>query len=199
MTAHESLLLGIVVERRRIDHPWKDYTWRAVAVVPGAPPRDPHDEWVVMREGDGWVRFLAGTLPLSLSRGETEGYKLALSQEPPVVYVVLRPDDDFADDREIVPIRVTANPYDAQEYLDGGEDIVEPVPMPPEVIAFVDSYVTRYHVDVPFVKFKRKSKHAGLVEAAKAPVSHEEPRSGPRGTGRTRGTGRNGGGGDDHG
>jgi hypothetical protein len=30
----ESLPVGVVVERRKSDHPWLDHTWRAVAVIP---------------------------------------------------------------------------------------------------------------------------------------------------------------------
>ena len=36
MEKQESMPLGVVVEWRRIDHPWKDHDWRPVAVIAGA-------------------------------------------------------------------------------------------------------------------------------------------------------------------
>ena len=36
-----SLPLGIVVERRAVDNPWIDHSWRSVAVIAGARPLSP--------------------------------------------------------------------------------------------------------------------------------------------------------------
>ncbi len=144
--------LGIVVERREVDNPWQDHVWRAVAVIPGAAETE---AWRVLNEGPGWVQYHAGTLPLELHRKETEAYRINLSDEPPVIYVVLREGDE-EDEAEIAPFVVTASAYDAQDFLDCGEDIVEGVPMPEGVIAWVQEFVTRHHVDEPFVKRKRK-------------------------------------------
>ena len=45
----ESLSLGLVLERRRVDHPWQDHAWRPVAVFPGDPEGEP---WRILREGE---------------------------------------------------------------------------------------------------------------------------------------------------
>ena len=42
----------------------------------------------------------------------------------------MRQNDDGDVDHDVVPFLVTACPYEAQDYLDSGEDIVEPVAMP---------------------------------------------------------------------
>jgi hypothetical protein len=163
MAIEESLPLGVVLERRRSNHPWQDFVWRPVGVFPGAADRDPAGEWTLLREGDGWAQYHAGTLRLSLFRRETDGYLLALSQEPPRLFLVLRTDDlDAA--HEVTPFLVTASPVEAQEYLDGSDVMVEPVDMPPGVIGFVRDFVERHHVDVPFEK--RKRKRASLDRAA---------------------------------
>ncbi|MFQ5773292.1 MAG: DUF3305 domain-containing protein [Kiloniellaceae bacterium] len=175
MDRHERLPLGVVLERRRIDHPWLDYSWAPVAVIPGAPPRDPHGEWSVLRQGEDWIHYHGGTLPLELFRRETEGYKLNLSQEPPRVFVVLRAGEDSDSEHEVVPFLVTACPYEAQDYLDSGEEIVEAVTMPPDVIAFVQAYIDRHHVDEPFRKRKRKRADPQKVGFGQGPPA------GPRG------------------
>ena len=178
MEHQETLPLGVVLERRRVEHPWKDHDWRPVAVIPGAPARDPEGEWRTLDEGEDWVHFLSGTLPLELFRRETEGYKFNLSHDPPRIFVVLRGEEDAESAHDVVPFLVTACPYEAQDYLDSGEDIVEAVTMPPDVIAFVQAYIDRHHVDEPFKKRKRK-RHDAEGEAFA-----RRPPAGARGSGR---------------
>ena len=67
------------------------------------------------------------------------------------------------DDRPAV-LLVTASPYEAQDYADSGEEIVEKVPMPPGLVAWVRDFVERHHVEEEFVKRKRDRKRIDLVE-----------------------------------
>ena len=180
MRRQESLPLGVVVERRKIDNPWQDYTWRPVAVIPGAAPRDPCGPWLELGQGEDWVHFHAGTLDLALFRKETEGYRLNLSQDPPRLFVCLRSGEDMDCAHEFAPFLVTACPYEAQDYLDSGEEIVESVIMPEGVIAFVQAYIDRHHVDEPFYKRKRK----GPKKPDESFVRRSPPGSNGRGNGR---------------
>lgn len=152
MERMKAMPLGVVIERREIDNPWEQYAWCPIAVIPGA---GPVEGWRVLNEGPGWTQYHAATLPLELHRKETEAYRTNLSDEPPVIYVVLREtEEDGAWDFE--PFLVTASPFDAQDYLDSGDDIVEGVPMPDGVVAWVQAFVDKHHVDEPFIKRKRK-------------------------------------------
>ncbi len=146
----ETMALGVVLERRRSQSPWQDWTWRPVAVIPGAAPLE--DGWRLLREGDGWAHFHAATIPLELYRSDTEGYRLNLSQEPPRLWVALRPDDAGA----AVPFFVTASAHECEVYQVSGSETVETVPMPPEVLALLRDFVDQHHVDVPFEKRERK-------------------------------------------
>ncbi len=156
MERRADLPLGVVVERRAIDHPWQKWRWRPVAVIPGAPPPPAAGQWTVLAQGEGWARFHAGTLPLGLHRRETEAYRTNLSARQPVVFVVLRPQEDAPSERAYRPVAVTASPYEAQDHLDGGDDLVEGVPMPDEVVAWVQGFIDRHHVDEPFRKRRRE-------------------------------------------
>ena len=153
MKTTEVMPVGVVVERREIDNSWQDYEWQPVAVFPGAPEVD---DWRGIEEGDGWIRFHAATLPLELHRGETEAYKVNLSYDPPGVYVVLRDkfEDEDEDDHEVRPFLATVSPYEAQDYLDAGDDIIERVPMPDGMIAWIQAFIDQHHVDEPFHKRK---------------------------------------------
>jgi len=153
--SRQSVDVGIVIERRMVDSPWQDYEWAPVAVIVGAPPMDAGDEWTELRRGDDWVHFHAATLPLELFAGETEGYRKNISEEQPSVYIVLNPGEE-ADDPEVIPFLATACPYEAESYTEDTEQIVEGVPMPPEVVAWVLDYIETYHVEEKFVKRKQK-------------------------------------------
>ena len=161
MESQARMPLGVVLERRKVDSPWIDYAWKPVAVIPGAASLDPRGEWRDLGSGEGWVRYHAGTLPLELFRRETEGYKVNLSQDPPRVFVGLRAGEDMDSAHDLVPFLVTACPYEAQDYLDSGEEQVEAVAMPDGVVGFVQAFIERHHVDEPFYKRKRKPADAG--------------------------------------
>lgn len=155
MSSDEALTVGIVLKRRRSNHPWQDHVWQAAEIVAGIPPAD---EWRLLRDGDGETTYLAGTRPLRLFRGETEGYLLNLSQHVPMVYVVLRRAEDDPE-RPLRPFHVTVCPTEAQDYLDG-DDLVEAVPMPPVIAGWLQDFVRRFHVDRPFEKRGRKERDA---------------------------------------
>ena len=154
MIALERLSVGIVIERRKIDNPWQEYRWTPVDVIPGIVVES-GTEWKTIREADDWTHFLIGSMEIELFRGETEGYRSNLSNEPPRVYVVLSPGEE-AEDPDVIPFLVTVCPYEAERYTESGEDIVEGVPMPLEIAAWVQSFVDTHHVDAPFKKRKQK-------------------------------------------
>ncbi|HSA79984.1 MAG TPA: DUF3305 domain-containing protein [Geminicoccaceae bacterium] len=146
------MALGVVVERRKSTSRWQDWSWRPVSVIPGAPPVGA--EWRELLRGEAWTHYHAANLPLELHRSETEAYLLNLSQHPPRIYVVLRPITEPGP-YAYRPLLITASPAEAEGYLSSGEEIVEGVPMPAPVIAWLRDFVDRHHVERPFVKRKR--------------------------------------------
>ncbi len=144
--------VGVVVERQDIDNPWQKWRWRPVAVMTGEAPAAHGSE---LFRGEGFVRYFGGTLPLELHRKETEAYRRNLSNDPPTLYVALRSDSAVVGDMLYRPVEVTASPYIAEDLLDG-DDIVETLPMPDGLIAWVQAFIDRHHVDEPFIKRKRQ-------------------------------------------
>lgn len=147
----ESMPVGIVIERRRSDHPWESHYWIPVGVVPGAPEIE---TWKEIGAGDGWVRYHAGTLALEIFNDETEDYRYNLANDPPSVYVLLREDEDSESGLE--PFKLTVSPSEAQAYLDADEHLVEAVEMPEMVQSWLAAFVGQYHVEEPVYKRKRK-------------------------------------------
>jgi hypothetical protein len=146
------MAVGVVVERRRIDNPWQDVAWRPVAVVPGAPALAP---WSVMREDAGATQFFAGVAEIALHPNETENYAYNLEMAAPAVYVTLRPDPAAAP-FAIRLLQVTASPGEAEATMEGGADIVEKVPMPPDIGQWLTDFVAAHHVERRFFKRQRQ-------------------------------------------
>lgn len=162
MKNSERMRVGIVLERRRIAHAWQEYAWRALAVIPGAPDiAEPR----LLGEGEGWSRYHAATLDIELFASETEGYRHNLSQAEPAVYALWRNENDEPDGRPAV-FHVTICPYEAQDYLEGGDVTVEGLPMPEAITLWVAGYVARHHVDAPFEKRKRRPHPDGKQRVA---------------------------------
>ena len=149
MNTTEVMQMGIVIERRATENPWLDWTWKCVTVLPGAVG---FQKWKEIESGSGWDRFFATTLPLRLHKGETEGYRVNLSQPNPAIYVVLHNlTEEFPE-----PVLVTACPFEAEDNDVSGDERVDRVPMPVEILAFVGHFVDRHHIEQPFKKRKRK-------------------------------------------
>jgi len=146
-----SMPLGVVLRRQRGVTRWAAWVWRAVAVLPGAPRAD----WRELRREGEAVEYHAATVTLELHRAETEAYRVALTNDPPCVYVVLREVDGSEPDPPMRVHCVTASPFEAQDYGDSGEELVEPVAMPPALIAWVRDFVEAHHEDTPFRKRRR--------------------------------------------
>lgn len=151
----QSMALGVIVERRDINHPWQRYRWQAVGVIPGA---DPVAEPRLLCREPGWVQYHVATLAATIHRTETEGYKRNLANQEPVVYVVMSGFDGDSESDIPAPRLVTVCPYEAQDYLDAGDvdEAVEAIAMPEDVQAWVKAYIDEHHVDEPFYKRKRK-------------------------------------------
>ncbi|MGR3802901.1 DUF3305 domain-containing protein [Marinibacterium profundimaris] len=152
--------VGVVMRRRPGVTRWARWDWRAVAVLPGARPAD----WQELRREGEVVEYHAATPILELHGAETEAYVHGLGADVPGVFVILR---KGSGDRPLNVVRVTASPYEAQDYGDNGEDIVEKVPMPPGLAAWVQSFVEAYHQDQAFVKRRRDKARVDRVEDGK--------------------------------
>ncbi len=158
-----SMPVGIVIRRTPSSSRWVDWHWKTSALLPGAAPA----HWRVLRSEGETVEYHAATLPLELHRSETEAYRMALSSDPPTAYVILTPDDEAEGEFAHRLRLVTASPFEAQDCLDSGEELVEPVPMPAGLVAWIQEFVEAHHVDEPFRKRRRDEVDTGRVEEGK--------------------------------
>ncbi len=143
--------MGIVLRRTPGVTRWATWSWKATAVLPGA-SADP--DWRVLRTEGEITEYHVATVPLELHGAETEAYVHGLGAQVPCVYVVMRPIAG-ASERPLEVLLVTASPYEAQDYCDSAEEVVEKVAMPQGVEAWVREFVDLYHRDEVFVKRRR--------------------------------------------
>lgn len=155
---HIQMPLGVVVRKVPGVTRWAEWSWRAVAVLPGAGPAD----WVELRREGEAVEYHAATLPLTLWSAEAEAYLTNLSDAVPSVYLVMR--DEARGDAPLEAVLVTASPYEGQDYADNGEDIVEKVPMTDGLIAWVRDFALAHHRDEQFVKRRRDRSRVDRIE-----------------------------------
>lgn len=152
-----SMPLGIVVRRVPGMTRWVDHVWKAVAVMPGAGPA----HWKELRRDGEVIEYHAATVLLELFRTDTEAYLHGLATKIPAIYVIMR--DGFGDDPLDV-VLATASPYEAQDYADSGEELVEKVPMPEGLVAWIRDYAEAHHEDEIFVKRHRDKARVDLAE-----------------------------------
>lgn len=159
MTVSVSIPVGVIIAREEIDNPWQDHIWRAVSILPGAAAVT---EWTEIGRGDGWTQFHAATVPLELFRKETEAYLYNLGNREPAIYIIMREAEEEKAPSPVDVHLVTASPYEAQDYLDSGEDLVEVVAMPKDVMEWIEHFVEEHHEEEKF--FKRRPEKMNIEE-----------------------------------
>jgi hypothetical protein len=146
----QSIRLGVIMKRSPGVTRWARWCWTASAVLPGAGDAD----WKLLRHEGDCSEYHAATRDLWLYVSDTEAYVHELGARVPCVYIVLRPGSG-SNPADMDVVHVTVSPYEAQDYTDSGEEVVEKVPMPEAVLAWVRAFVDRHHVEEPFVKRRR--------------------------------------------
>ncbi|MBV1864767.1 MAG: DUF3305 domain-containing protein [Rhodobacteraceae bacterium] len=152
--------LGIVVRKTPGVTRWAKWHWQAVAIMPGAA----QESWRELRRDGDAVEYHAATVDLELWRTDAEAYLTGLSTRVPSIYVVLREATDPDAPHAVEVLLATASPYDAQDYADSGEEIVDLVPMSEPLIAWVREFVDAHYEEERFVKRKRDKKRIDRVE-----------------------------------
>ena len=141
--------VGVVVERRPGVTPWADFAWQPREVLEDFPEVPP---WTVLRQEGGRTLFFAGSAEVALHPTDTDNYIHNLEQEPPRIWVVLRP-TGAAPGYALQTVTVDAG--EAQLYAESGSDLLEALPMPPGLRLLVERFVAEHHKVREFHKRKR--------------------------------------------
>lgn len=147
--AEESVAVGVIVEKRKALSPWIDFTWSAVSVVPGMPEAPP---MTLIERSDEAETYYLGAAILAFVSAETANYRDNLISGAPKLWVVMRIEDE---DGNPSLLTVTADPSEGEAHTQAGSNLVDAVPMLPEIAAFLAAFVDEHHVEHEFFKRKR--------------------------------------------
>ena len=150
----EAVVIGLVVERRRIENAWAahngtPYAWRPVAVFPVAPDVEP---WTPLGGTDVASRYYAGPQLIRLFSTDTANYRGNLESGEALLWVAMR---ETGAEPPIEIAAVTADPAEGEALTEAGTDTVETIAMPPEVAAEIAAFVVANHVERPIIKRRR--------------------------------------------
>jgi hypothetical protein len=144
-----SIPVGVVVERRKAQSEWIDFTWTPVSVLTGVPAAPP---WTVLSEQGDRASFYAGAAEIGLYRTETAHYRDNLASGAPRLWVALRA-TGVEPPYEL--IAVTADPTEGEGFAGSTSHLVDVVPMPEAIRTEIAAFVAEHHVERPFYKRQR--------------------------------------------
>ena len=156
--------VSVIAERRPAVSRWTDHVWSVVAVLDGQAAAEPFTQ--LGEEPDGAVRFFAGSTQLLLHRKETEAYRINIAGDR-ALYVIMQSEEG---DPPFTLHDVTASPYEAQDHLDSGEELVEAVPMPDAIVDWLNAFCDFHHVETPFKKRRRDKVDVEELKFSKEPI-----------------------------
>ena len=145
------LQVGAVVRRSPGVTRWARDIWKPVAVIPGAPDAFWKE---LVRDGEV-VDYHAGTVAMELYRADVEGYLVSLNMATPSVWVIMDKDQARRSPSGWALSTVTASAHEALDALDSGESIVEAVPIPESLAAWIKDFIDMHYIEEPFKKRRR--------------------------------------------
>lgn len=157
------LKVGAVVRRSPGVTRWVKEIWKPVAVIPGAPDAF----WKELVREENVVDYHAGTVTMELFRADVEGYLVSLNMAVPSVWIILDRDVTSQSPSGWVVSTVTASAHEALDALDSGESLVEAVPIPESLAAWIKEFIDMHYIEEPFKKRRRDEVRVDGVEDAK--------------------------------
>lgn len=168
MSHHERREVGVIAEWQAVESAWCDHRWRVTELLSGAAAVSP---WTVLSATPSVRRYFAGNAELLLYPLETDTLKHNIQGPHPAVYVFLR-STDAAPGMSLLGATVCAG--EAQAHVDTGSDLVEAVPMPPAIAAWVAEFVNQHHVDRPSYRRRRDRSERGRGPDAEVDADGDE-------------------------
>ncbi|MBJ6136006.1 DUF3305 domain-containing protein [Marinobacter litoralis] len=157
------LQVGAVVRRSPGVTRWAREIWKPVAIIPGAPQAF----WKELVHDGEVVDYHAGTVTMELYRADVEGYLVSLNMEIPSVWVIMDKDPSSQSPSGWVVSAVTASAHEALDSLDSGESLVEAVPVPESLAAWIKEFIDMHYIEEPFKKRRRDEVRVDGIEDAK--------------------------------
>ena len=155
--------VSVVMEKTPSNHPWVDFTYKAVGVVTASGIAD--REVKLIHKKNGVEQYLCTGLNLQLHVDECEGYYHNLMSPQPGCFVVADEVDDLND--MPTPYLVSLSFDEVHAYLEGDEQVYS-VDIPPELYKWTEAFILTHYIATK--KTKRKLKNWKAEVKAGKPV-----------------------------
>ena len=143
--------LAVILQRTPLANRWVSERWEPVAVELEAVV-SPSAAALIGDDANG-TRWRFGGMAVELHPSEAEGYYLNITSAEPKVFVMWRCADAGVDPAAF-PVIVTVSYNQAARMLDGGEQ-VDAVPLPAELLAWMQPFVALHYKPEPRRKVRR--------------------------------------------
>lgn len=147
--------IAVVIEHLILENRWASEKWEVQGIIPDTGVAPPAGR--IIHRSTRATQYLFGGLELALSRSEAENYYLNLTSPSPKVFIMWRLQNEVAR-----PVLATVSYGEGARYLDSGEN-VDGVPMPPEIIAWLGTYVEDNYRPQPKLPRKRRQGREGAI------------------------------------
>src|SRR5262249_42645207 len=127
--AHAKIAIGVVVERRKAQSPWIDFTWRPVTALAGLPDAAP---WTTLSQGGDGTTFQAGAPETALHPPDPAIPRKTLAWGALMFGLALGP---TGAEPPYEFFGGPADPAEGEAWTEAGSDLVDVVPMPEAVRA----------------------------------------------------------------
>jgi Protein of unknown function (DUF3305) len=158
-TSRPSLEVSVIMRREPIVGAmsrWQSHRWVLEQVVlngevvPGSPSQDDPIEIKsqLLSKNDSTERWIHAGYRAKLFADDAEGYYLNVTTDAPCWFVLWRMEEEagITDEPIAKPEMVSLSYHDAGRWLDA-QETVEQVPLPPEVVAWLQAFVDEHHVN----------------------------------------------------
>ena len=150
--------VAVIFQRTPLANKWASERWEPLAVQPSLDEAAAVPLPERLADVGGAARWRFGGHALELHRSEGEGYYLNITAPAPKVFVMWRMKDEGGDP-PVFPVVVTVSYNEAARMLDGGEQ-VDAVPLPPEILAWMQPFVAANYTPEARRKLRRNDPFA---------------------------------------
>lgn len=133
--------LAVILQRTPLTNRWVSECWEPVGVELEAAISSPTA--VKISDDANGARWRFGGMTVELHPSEAEGYHLNITAAEPKIFVMWRPADADVEPAAF-PVIVTVSYNQAARMLDGGER-VDAVPLPPQLLAWMQPFVAEHY------------------------------------------------------
>ncbi len=150
-SAQARISVGVLVERRKAQSAWIDFTWKPVTVLVGEPEASP---WTMLSDADEITTYLCWSSRHRTASHRNRRTTATISLGDARLWVSLRP---TGIDPPYEVFGVTADPAEGEGWTETGTDLVDVVAMPEPIRATIEAFVAEHHVDRPFYQTQTRS------------------------------------------